>query len=447
MPLIDNITIKLSCQQYESTAYELREDKSVIRYESTGKGSDAVCPYCKSAHCHIQSRQETRLKDMPVWFGTKQEADVAYHRYICLDCKRTFMEDIPFKYSEARITTRAARWCHELLSLAMSVLAVSLITGISQETVKKINSARMEAELLERARELRARGYKPTYLAVDEFAIHKGHRYATCVMDLEEGDIIWAGMGRSMDAFAKFFDDMDLDYLSNVKAVAMDMNASYSKLISKHLPWAEIVYDRYHMQAQFGKEVLGAVRLEEARRHQKKSNELSREAETCEDRNEAKRLKDEAKKESSKYSSLKASRWILLANGENATPERSEKLGRILEEHSSISLCYAMKEEMADLFSITDAEEARTRWANWFEGAKASGIQQLVRFALLKEARLEGLVAHASHCISTGKLEGFNNKIKVAKRNGYGYRDECYFFTLIRFLSIHRPKKSSHKNP
>ena len=95
MPLIDNITIKLSCQQYESTAYELREDKSVIRFESTGKGSDAVCPYCKRAHCHIQSRQETRLKDMPVWFGTKQEADVAYHRYICLDCKRTFMEDIP----------------------------------------------------------------------------------------------------------------------------------------------------------------------------------------------------------------------------------------------------------------------------------------------------------------------------------------------------------------
>lgn len=447
MPLIDNITIKLSCQQYESTSYELGEEKSVIRLESRGKGSDAFCPYCRSTHCHIQGRQETRLKDMPVWSGIRQEAEVAYHRYICLDCKRTFMEDIPFKYSEARITTRAARWCHELLSLKMSVLAVSLITGISQETVKKINSVRMEAELLERERELRGNGYKPTYLAVDEFAIHKGHRYATCVMDLEEGDILWVGMGRSMDAFSKFFKDIDLGYLSEVKAVAMDMNASYNKLISKHLPWAEIVYDRYHMQAQFGREVLGAVRLEEARKHQKKAKELSKEAESCEDKDEAKRLNDESKKEKSKYSSLKSSRWILLANGENSTPEQSEKLGRILDEHSSISLCYAMKEEMASLFSITDPEEARIRWTNWFEGAKASRIPQLVKFAHLKEKRLEGLVAHAKHCISTGKLEGFNNKIKVAKRNGYGYRDECYFFTLIRYLSIPRPKKSSHKNP
>lgn len=75
MPLIDSITIKLSCQQYESTSYELGEEKSVIRLESMGKGSDAFCPYCGSSHCHIQGRQETRLKDMPVWPGIRQEAE------------------------------------------------------------------------------------------------------------------------------------------------------------------------------------------------------------------------------------------------------------------------------------------------------------------------------------------------------------------------------------
>ncbi|MBN2935109.1 transposase, partial [Mogibacterium sp.] len=44
------------------------------------------------------------------------------------------------------------------------------------------------------------------------------------------------------------------------------------------------------------------------------------------------------------------------------------------------------------------------------------------------------------HQISTGKLEGFNNKIKVAKRIGYGYRNDDHFFTLIKFLSIPRAK-------
>ena len=55
----------------------------------------------------------------------------------------------------------------------------------------------------------------------------------------------------------------------------------------------------------------------------------------------------------------------------------------------------------------------------------------------------KGLVAHATHPISTGKLESMNNKIKVAKRIAYGYRDEDYFFRLIRYQS----SLSIQKNP
>ncbi len=113
-----------------------------------------------------------------------------------------------------------------------------------------------------------------------------------------------------------------------------------------------------------------------------------------------------------------------------------ENLNSILDSHSDLALCYAMKEEMFSLFELRDPDEARRGWTGWFEGAKASGIPALVRFAQLKEKRIEGLVAHARHNISTGRLEGFNNKIKVAKRIGYGYRNEDYFFTLIRYMSI-----------
>ena len=115
---------------------------------------------------------------------------------------------------------------------------------------------------------MREEGYKPSILAVDEFAIHKGHSYATCVMNLEHGDILWFGNGRAMKEFEKFFEDVPSDSLSAVIMVAMDMNASYNKLVTKHLPKARIVYDRFHMQSQFGRDVLGAVRLDKARRLQ-----------------------------------------------------------------------------------------------------------------------------------------------------------------------------------
>ena len=77
--------------------------------------------------------------------------------------------------------------------------------------------------------------------------------------------------------------------------------------------------------------------------------------------------------------------------------------------------------------------------------AKESEIPALVRFAVQQEERLRGLAAHAIYSISTGKLEDFKNKIKVAKRIGYGYRDDDFFFTLIRYLSIPSVRSPSRK--
>ena len=70
-----------------------------------------------------------------------------------------------------------------------------------------------------------------------------------------------------------------MKYLSGVEAVAIDMNASYHVLIRENLPHAQIVYDRYHLQAQFGRDVLEAVRLEEAKRHKALVRKLKQEQE------------------------------------------------------------------------------------------------------------------------------------------------------------------------
>ncbi len=70
---------------------------------------------------------------------------------------------------------------------------------------------------------------------------------------------------------------------------------------------------------------------------------------------------------------------------------------------------------------------------------KKNQIPTLVKFASQKEVRINGLIAYSVHPISTGKLEGFNNKIKVAKRIAYGYRNESYFlpsFVLFLFLPL-----------
>ncbi len=183
------------------------------------------------------------------------------------ECGHTFTEGIPFRHPGTRVTERAADWIRQFLLKDFTISAISELTGIHWGTMRRIHQEIMEHALEEHEKDMRSIGYKPKRLAVDEFSIHRGHTYATTVMDLDTGEALWVGKGRSMEDFRKFFEEYDLSLLTEVETVAMDMNASYNRLVAEYLPHAAIVYDRYHMQAQFGKDVLGSVRLEEAAKH------------------------------------------------------------------------------------------------------------------------------------------------------------------------------------
>ena len=133
--------------------------------------------------------------------------------------------------------------------------------------------------------------------------------------------------------------------MTDVKAVAMDMNASYNLVVKEMLPHVQIVYDRYHMQSQYGKEVLGAVRLQEARKHKAVAQELmaTMGQESSEARQETKQL---IKAERKQYSEIKKLRWTLLTNGETLSSNQTNHLQEVLENHSDLAVCYALKEEM-----------------------------------------------------------------------------------------------------
>ena len=81
----------------------------------------------------------------------------------------------------------------------------------------------MKEAIVQRQQKPVRAGYKPKHLAVDEFAIHKGHNYATCVMDLDTGEVLWIGKGRTKGDFSLFFQKIDMKYLSGVEAVAMEI--------------------------------------------------------------------------------------------------------------------------------------------------------------------------------------------------------------------------------
>ena len=443
MLCVEDTTFSIEIQgfTFQKTEFNPITQVSKFSFVSNSNTSEVVCPYC-GAKAHIKGYNTTTLKDIPFIPGFGLEYMLEHHRYFCPHCGKTFTEKLNIQHSGTRVTKRAAIWIKLLLKVGLSIASVAKLTGIHWDTIRKIHLEFMENALTQRLEEWKLTGYKPQYLAVDEFALHRGHKYATTVMDWETGEIIWVGKGRSMTDFMLFFEETDMEFLSEVKAVAMDMNAAYNRLVEVKLPKAEIVYDRYHMQAEFGRTVLGSVRLREAKEHKVKALELKELQKAETDAVKKAALKAEIDSELAEYRQVKKARWLILTNNKNLEIPGQNMLQNILDAHTDLSVCYAFKEEMGRLYDLTDPEEARQGWLAWFSAAKASGIYELEKYAINKEKRLEGLIAHAKYAISTGKLEGMNNKIKVAKRVAYGFRDDHYFFTLIQFNSL-----ASHKIP
>ena len=107
--------------------------------------------------------------------------------------------------------------------------------------------------------------------------------------------------------------------------------------------------------------------------------------------------------------------------------QHKTRLDNALAMNEPLSKAYYLKEQLRKIWSQISKEEAEAVLDDWVKQAKESKIPQLMRMAATLLAHRRGIQAWYDSRISTGKVEGINNKIKVMKRNAYGFRDDRYF--------------------
>ena len=95
---------------------------------------------------------------------------------------------------------------------------------------------------------------------------------------------------------------------------------------------------------------------------------------------------------------------------------------------------YLLKEELRMFWAMGDETTAEIVLNNWLEEARASGLKHFEKLAETIDKNRGGLLSYFQHRISTGPLEGMNNKIKVLKRQAYGFRDNAYFKLRLYFI-------------
>lgn len=357
-----------------------------------------VSPRC--GRCHQQCRQvhdvTTRsIRDRDL-FEYRVSLVVPVRRVHCARCG-VVREHMTWLRPHARITNRLRDHAEVLLRL-LPIQHAARLTGLHWHTLKAIDKARLARDVpepdLARVR----------HLVMDEFALFKGHRYASVVIDADTRQVLWVGEGRSRVALRPFFLWLGR-HCDHIEAVAMDMNTAMDLEVQAHCPNAQIVYDLFHVVAKYGREVIDRVRVDQA-------NHL--------------------RAHRSQRQAVKRSRWLLLRNPENLAPEQAASLDELLAVNQPLLTVYLMKAQLKEVWYAKSERAARWRWTHWYRQAIASGVAPLIRFARLLKPYAHGLISSATYRLNTSVLEGMNNRIKVIKRMAYGYRDVDYFFLKIR---------------
>ena len=174
-------------------------------------GKRMICEQCGTVCTQIHETHVRRVRDLPI-FEYRVVLHVPRHRVWCPKCQGPRLEKLEWLGRYQRVTNRFADACEQLLKSA-NVQAVAAFYGLGWHTVKAIDKARLQASLNE------PDWTNIRYLAMDEFALHKGHRYATVVVEPISRQVLWIGQGRSRETARAFFKQLPMGVAERIEAV------------------------------------------------------------------------------------------------------------------------------------------------------------------------------------------------------------------------------------
>jgi len=375
---------------------ERRDGQSccVIRLEPI-RGMARCCSGC-GVSAAIHDLEERRVRDLPV-FEHRVELIVPRVRVACPHCGPR-LERLSWLDPYARVTQRLAESVGRLCAV-MAIRHVARFFGLDWKTVKRIDRVRLERAL----GPVDLDGIE--VIALDEFAIQKGHRYATVIVEPTRKRVLWVGRGRGREDIRPFFELLGAERCRRLRAAVMDMSAGYEREVRAHCPNAAIVFDLFHVVAKYGREVIDRVRVDRA-------NALRGDR-------PGRRV-------------VKGARWLLLKNRDSLRPGEDVQLEELLAANHDLFVVYVLRDALKELWAYRHAGYAARAWRSWYRKALRSGIAPLIAFARRLRPYLPGILAHSRWPLGTNLVEGINNKIKVIKRMAYGFRDDTYFFLKIR---------------
>ena len=388
--------------------YTLIEDKSVI-FQTAEFETDHVifrgrlryktkrCSSCKSSNVHVRETKERTFRLLNL--GKKRTyLKIDTHKMLCQKCGRKAWIQLPFTLGKLPMSKSFIWYIVQLISMT-TLLCVSLFLGFQWRTVKNID----KTNLSKRAKQFSFK--KLRYISIDEIAIKKGHKYMTIFTDISTGQIIHAVEGRNKEALKPFL-KLLFKKAKRLRGIGIDMSAAYSSSVKAYLPHVSIIFDRFHVTKLLN-DTIDKIR-----------------------RSEYAKCKDKGLKV------FKGQRFLLLRNFVDLDDGQKGSLQHLLEINQSLAIAHSMKEQFRLFWGLSSRSDGARFLGWWIIQSLESGVELLAKTARTLLRHYEGLLSYFDHRIDNGKAEGINNKIKVLKRQAYGFHDQKYF--TLKLYNLHR---------
>jgi transposase len=391
--MLQLITILNRCHRFPGFVYQQArfssDHKSIEVAVRPRKGSAAVCSRCHQPAAGYDQLAERRFEFIPFW-GFLVFLLYSMRRVDCRRCEAVVVEEVPWGDGK-RTLTRAymlflARWARRL---SWKETAEAFRTSWEKvfDAVEHVVTFGLEHRKLGAI----------DAIGVDEIQYAKGHKYLTLVyqIDLDVTRLLWVGKERTIESFQGFFTTIGDEVASKIVFVCSDMWEPYLKVIREKCSDALHILDRFHIVAKMNK-ALDEVRADEARRM----------------------------KQEGFHPVLKKARWLLLKRQENLTGKQRFRLRDLLRYNLKSVRAYLLKEAFQQLWDYNSPAWAGKFLDEWCRHVMRSRIEPMKKIARTLRRHRELILNyfHAQKLLSSGVVEGLNNKAKVTMRRSYGFR-------------------------
>ena len=362
-----------------------RNDKHVVvALEPTR--SSAICSGCGETKKRLHDIKPVRTWRHTDCWNMPTLIRAAPRRVRCRHCGIR-IEQVPWARTRSRFTHAFEA---EVLRRARdtSISGVCRQLGLHWTSVMRLIEHWVEESA---ARQFR----KPLrIIGVDEVSYGRGQsKYLTIVWDHIRARVVWIGQGRERDTLDAFFAKLGPRRSRGLRIVTMDMWQGYIGSVKAHAPWADIVFDRFHIERYLTQAVNEVRKQEFFRRGGAYRN------------------------------AIRGKKWLLLTKFRRLRRRKRRELMALLDMNHRLFKAYLFKEQFEHAWTYTTEKGMREFLARWRTLLNWSRLKPLIAFYDMLKRHIDGVVAWARHHLTNAALEGNNSRVRAISQRAHGYRN------------------------